>query len=119
MNFIEGQIDRATKQAKQALRGAKAEEKIGELLEQLPDDEYYVLNDVKSSYGNIDHIVIKKNCGIFLLETKAHGGRVEIDGDTLLVNGKLPEKRFYFSGTPKYLLVARSNKQYRWFKGPG
>ncbi|WP_028457820.1 hypothetical protein [Chloroflexus sp. Y-396-1] len=47
-NFFEGQIDRAAKQAKQALRGAKAEEKIGELLEQLPNDEYYVLHDVKS-----------------------------------------------------------------------
>jgi len=95
-NFFEGQIDRAAKQAKQALRGAKAEEKIGELLEQLPNDEYYVLHDVQSPYGNIDHIVIKKNCGIFLLETKAHGGRVEIDGDSLLVNGKLPEKDFIF-----------------------
>ena len=38
--------------------------------------------------------MIGKNAGIFLLETKAHGGRVEVNGETLLVNGKLPEKDF-------------------------
>jgi hypothetical protein len=53
-----------------------------------------VLNDVDSPYGNIDHIVISKYSGIFLIETKAHGGRVEVKGKTLLVNGKNPEKDF-------------------------
>ena len=92
-DLIEGRIDRKFKEEKRAIRGAKAEEKIGELLEDLSDD-YYVLNDIESPYGNIDHIVIGKNAGIFLLETKAHGGKVEVDGGTLLVNGKLPEKDF-------------------------
>jgi hypothetical protein len=95
-DFIEGQVNRKIKLEKRAIRGAKAEEKVGELLGELPDDEYYVLNDVESPYGNIDHIVIGKNCGIFLLETKAHGGKVETDGETLLVNGKLPEKDFVY-----------------------
>ena len=52
------------------------------------------MHDIESPYGNIDHIVIGKNAGIFLLETKAHGGKVEVNGETLLVNGKLPEKDF-------------------------
>jgi len=92
-DLIEGRVDRKFIEEKRAIRGAKAEEKIGELLEDLSDD-YYVLNDIESPYGNIDHIVISKNAGIFLLETKAHGGKLEVDEDTLLVNGKLPEKDF-------------------------
>jgi hypothetical protein len=92
-NLIEGQVDRKIKLEKRAIRGAKADEKIGELLAELPED-FYVLNDVKSPYGNIDHIVIGKNIGVFLIETKAHGGRVETDGETILVNGKIPEKDF-------------------------
>lgn len=92
-DFIEGRIDKKFKEEKRAIRGAKAEEKIGELLAELSAD-YYVLNDIESPYGNIDHIVIGKNSGIFLIETKAHGGKVETEGETLLVNGKPPEKDF-------------------------
>ncbi len=93
-DFIEGQIDRKIKLEKRATRGAKAEEKIGDLLYELPEDEFCILNDIECPYGNIDHIVIGKNSGIFLLETKAHGGKVDVNGETLLVNGKLPEKDF-------------------------
>ncbi|PWH16898.1 MAG: hypothetical protein DDG60_03335 [Anaerolineae bacterium] len=93
-DFIEGQVGRKIKLEKQAIRGARAEEEVGELLDELPDDEYYVLHDIESPYGNIDHIVFAKNRGIFLLETKAHGGEVEIEGNTLFLNGELPEKNF-------------------------
>lgn len=93
-NFIEIQVDRKLRLEKRAVRGARAEEKVGELLSELPVEEYYVLNDIESPCGNIDHIIIGKHCGIFLLETKAHGGKVETFGETLLVNGKLPEKDF-------------------------
>lgn len=93
-DFIDRQVDRKIKLEKRAIRGAKAEEEVGELLDELPYDKYYVLNDVESPYGNIDHIVIGKHRGIFLLETKAHGGKVRANGATLLVNGKLPEKNF-------------------------
>ena len=92
-DLIERQVDRKIKLEKRAVRGAKAEEKIGELLAEL-SDEYYVLNDIESPYGNIDHIVIGKNSGVFLIETKAHGGKVEVSGETILVNGKIPEKDF-------------------------
>jgi hypothetical protein len=76
-----------------AVRGAKAEEKIGDILDEL-DENYIVLHDIDSPYGNIDHIVISRHNGIFLLETKSHGGRVEVQNDRLLVNGKPPEKDF-------------------------
>jgi hypothetical protein len=92
-DLIEGRVNRKIKEEKRAIRGAKAEEKVGELLEDL-SEEYYVLNDVESPYGNIDHIVIGINNGVFLIETKAHGGKVEVQGETLFVNGKVPEKNF-------------------------
>ncbi|MCX7607713.1 MAG: NERD domain-containing protein [Anaerolineales bacterium] len=91
-DMIEKPLRKWEKAERRADRGAVAEEVIGDLLATLNDD-YFVLNDVSSPYGNIDHIVIAKH-GVFLLETKAHGGRVEILSDRLLVNGKNPEKNF-------------------------
>ena len=86
-------IDKKLKLEKRAIRGARSEEKIGEMLSGLPED-FLVLHDIESPYGNIDHIVISKTNGVFLIETKSHGGKVTVEGDTLLVNGKLPEKDF-------------------------
>jgi len=92
-DFIEKRVDKKLKEEKRAIRGAKAEEKIGGLLADLSED-YIILNDILSPYGNIDHIVLGKNNGIFLIETKAHGGKVTADGENILVNGKSPEKDF-------------------------
>ncbi|MGD0807686.1 MAG: nuclease-related domain-containing protein [Anaerolineales bacterium] len=92
-DWYEGYDRRKTKEEKRAIRGAEAEENIGYLLDGLGED-YCVLNDIESPYGNIDHIVIGKNNGIFLIETKSHHGKVEIFGNELLVNGKPPEKNF-------------------------
>jgi hypothetical protein len=92
-DFFDRKMDKKSKEQKRAIRGAKGEEKIGELLSELSSD-YHILHDIVSPYGNIDHIVISRNSGIFLVETKAHGGKVSMDGETLLVNGKLPEKDF-------------------------
>ena len=92
-DFVERGADKKFREEKRAIRGAQAEEKVGDILADLSTD-FYVLHDIESPYGNIDHIVIGKNNGIFLLETKAHGGKVTIEGDTLLVNAKLPEKDF-------------------------
>jgi hypothetical protein len=38
--------------------------------------------------------VIVKESGLFLLETKAHGGRISVKEGRLLVNGHDPEKDF-------------------------
>jgi hypothetical protein len=37
--------------------------------------DYCVQDDIRSSCGNIDHIVIGKHSGPFLIETELHGGR--------------------------------------------
>ena len=92
-DLIDKPIKRRIKEERRADRGAAAEEVVGDLLAGLGDD-FFVLNDIPSPYGNIDHIVIGKDRGVFLLETKAHGGKVEVTNDQLLVNGKLPEKNF-------------------------
>jgi hypothetical protein len=79
---------------RRAIRGAEAEEEVGRLLAELGED-YLVLNDVSSPYGNIDHVVFGKRSGPFLIETKSHRGRIEFDGDRLLINLKPPEKDFF------------------------
>jgi hypothetical protein len=93
MELTDKEIKRYEKRERQASRGARAEEKVGDFLKQLPDD-YAVFHDIESPYGNIDHVVLNKKNNIFLLETKSHGGEVVYDGKNLLINGKLPEKDF-------------------------
>jgi len=81
------------KEEKRAIRGARGEEKVGELVAGLGED-YLILHDIASPYGNIDHVAIGKEGGVFLIETKAHGGTVDATGERLLVNGNDPEKDF-------------------------
>jgi hypothetical protein len=92
-DIIDTRIGKKLKEEKRAIRGAVGEEKIGEILSGLSSD-FCVLHDIESPYGNIDHIVLSKSGGVFLIETKAHGGKVWVEGDELLVNGKSPEKNF-------------------------
>lgn len=91
-NIIDKPIDRQLKAEKRYNRGAKAEETVGQLLAQLEPDQYVVLHDWRSPYGNIDHIVHDKFGNIFMIETKSHGGRVTPQGENLLLNGHEFEK---------------------------
>ena len=79
---------------KRAVRGAEAEEKVGALLADLDPNEYLIYHDIRSPYGNIDHIIIKNTGGVFLIETKSHGGKVKIQKGQVYVNSKRPEKDF-------------------------
>jgi hypothetical protein len=80
------------KRAKDAERGAKAEEVVAEQLSDLPEG-YYDFHDVPFTGFNIDHVVIGPG-GIFMVETKSHAGKVSAEGDRLLLNGKPPQKNF-------------------------
>ncbi len=93
IRIVETYTDRKVKEAKRAYRGARAEEKIGKMLESLGRG-YEVLHDVEYPYGNIDHVVISEKGVVFMIETKSHGGKVSIKDDGILVNGKTPEKDF-------------------------
>ena len=64
-------LDRKTREAVNWLRGARAEEAIGELLNQLRSEGFIVMHDVEQAYeGNIDHIVSGPT-GVFMIESKA------------------------------------------------
>lgn len=89
---INRQADRDSVDVRIAKRGAEGEEQIGALLATLPPDQYHVLHDVTMAYGNIDHVLISKQKGIFLIETKAHSGRISVDNGVLLRDGLPFEK---------------------------
>lgn len=93
MKSTDTREDTMIREEKRATRGAEGEEAIGSILDSL-GDEYLVIHDIVSPYGNIDHIVIAKHGSLFLLETKAHGGRISVVNGRVLVNGHEPEKDF-------------------------
>jgi hypothetical protein len=85
---------RKQREARRAYRGARAEEAVEDILGGLDCENFEIYHDISSPYGNIDHVVISRQKGVFLLETKSHGGKVEITDSGLLVNGKSLEKDF-------------------------
>lgn len=78
--------------ARQAERGALAEEKTGATLEGLPEGNF-IIHDFDTGRGNIDHILIGPK-GIYTLEVKSHKGTVSFENGHLLRNGKSFEKDF-------------------------
>jgi len=68
-------------------RGADGENSVAAILERLPD-EFRVINDLTTPYGNLDHVVVGPS-GVFCLDTKNWQGVVSADGKgELLCNGK-------------------------------
>src|ERR1700747_3508520 len=70
-------IDQSVNEERRAVRGAKGEEFIGAMLEGL-NDRFLIFHDLPSPCGNIDRFVVSKETGLFLIETKAHGGRISV-----------------------------------------
>jgi hypothetical protein len=58
-------------------RGARGEEHVGALLEQLTDAGWRVIHDASLGHGNIDHILIGPP-GVFTIETKSHPGPIRV-----------------------------------------
>lgn len=74
-------------------RGAEGESVVGNLLADFPDD-FYIVNDLSTPYGNLDHLVVGPT-GVFVLETKNWRGIVRADGKgELLLNGKPTGKTY-------------------------
>ena len=74
-------------------RGASGEILVGLILSDFPD-EFYVINDLTTAYGNLDHVVIGPT-GVFVLDTKNWRGVVTPDSKgELLLNGRKLEKDF-------------------------
>jgi hypothetical protein len=92
MKIIDKKANHFIKRAKDAERGALAEEKVALQLSGLPEG-YYGFHDISFDGFNIDHVALGPG-GIFVLETKSHGGTIDARDNTLLLNGKPPEKNF-------------------------
>jgi len=73
-------------------KGAVGEALIGYILEGFPDD-YRVIHDLTTPFGNIDHIVVGPS-GAYVIDTKNWKGIVSADGNgELLLNGKPTDKQ--------------------------
>jgi hypothetical protein len=59
-------------------RGARGEEHVGDLLEELERDGWLTIHDVDTGRGNIDTIVVGPG-GLFAIEVKSHGGPIRSD----------------------------------------
>lgn len=89
---------RAKKEIRDARRrwvaGGEAEREVGVALDGLCEHGFYVFHDVVlPGIGNVDHVALGPH-GFFAIETKCHRGRASARGNTLLVNGRPPEKDF-------------------------
>jgi len=85
---------------------AQAEARVRQALEELPMDRFIVMNDVHIRYGNIDHLVIRDDGAVFIIETKSHRGMISFDGKQLLLNSKP------FRNNP----ICQINRNIRWLK---
>lgn len=81
------------KRAKQAERGAIAEEKTGAILEEGLPEGNFIIHDFDTGRGNIDHILVGPK-GIFTLEVKSHRGTVTFANGRLMRDGQPFEKDF-------------------------
>jgi hypothetical protein len=72
-------------------RGATGEVAVGLALANFPD-EFCVINDLTTPFGNLDHVVVGPT-GVFVMDTKNWRGVVSADGKgELLLNGKATDK---------------------------
>jgi hypothetical protein len=73
--------------------GSFGERRVASILKRLPDN-YFVINGLKTSTGDIDHVVVGPT-GIFAIDTKHWRGVVKSDGKgELLLNDKPTSKPF-------------------------
>ncbi|NTV45753.1 MAG: NERD domain-containing protein [Chlorobiales bacterium] len=58
------------------------------------NENQIALFDIEGPFGNIDHVVVSRDNGVFLILKKAYRGKVEFRDGQLLINDKPPEKDF-------------------------
>ncbi len=84
-------LDTLEKERVSMQRGAEGESLVGRKLEDFPDD-FCVINDLTTPFGNLDHVVVGPT-GVFVLDAKNWRGIVSADGKgELLLNGKPTDK---------------------------
>lgn len=71
-------------------KGARGEERVAQLLRELPD-RYHIFNDFVAEGHHVDHVVVGP-AGVFAVETKNWSGNVTIEDNHILVSGELPSR---------------------------
>lgn len=89
--YVSKKIDTIDKERLNFRKGFMGEAIVGFVLDNLPD-EFRVIHDFSTPYGNIDHVVVGPT-GIFFIDTKNWRGIVTSDGKgELLWNGNPTKK---------------------------
>jgi hypothetical protein len=89
----------------QAERGADAELKVAEELAGDPEN-MLLLHNVPGHFGDLDHVVVRRNGAIIVIDTKSHRGRVSDVEGRLQLNGRPFEKN----------LVRQARRNAMWLK---
>jgi len=103
-------IDHFKKREKDAIRGAEAEEAVGAILDKLAkqSDRYLVLHDVMAEYGNVDHIVVRKDGVVFMIETKSQRGKVT-ERWTVVSQRPVAKERLHGAGRSERCLAGQAD----------
>lgn len=102
-------LDKLDKESDNHRKGAIGENIVGEVLRKFPD-AFCVINDLKTPFGNLDHVVIGPT-GVFVLDTKNWRGVVSADGKgELLLNGRPTTKREIRTFTARLMNVREKVK---------
>lgn len=89
--WAESKISELAREQKNYESGAQGENMVSKELARFPND-YYVINDLKTDFGNLDHVVIGPT-GVYAIDAKNWRGIVSPDGKgELLNNGKSTSK---------------------------
>lgn len=87
----ERRLDILESQRRNMERGLIGESQVARILTRLPDT-FYVINDLTTPFGNLDHVVVGPT-GVFIIDAKNWRGLVTADGKgELLQNGRHTDK---------------------------
>ena len=89
--IVDRRMDQYDRERRNYMKGATGELAVAQKIDDLTD-EFCVIHDLPTPFGNLDHVVIGPT-GVFVLETKNWKGVVSADGEGgIHVNGKPPLK---------------------------
>lgn len=88
--FVSWSLVRGLRHVERYFKGARGEEKVSGLLQDLPD-AYHVFNDFVAGRHHVDHVVAGP-AGVFAIETKFWRGAVTVEEGHILLDGQLPDR---------------------------
>ena len=92
-HYFISSMDFVHRRERDGSRAAEAEETVGAILNHLPAG-HQVFHDVPVARGNIDHLVLRRDGAVFVIETKSHRGDVTLEHCELRHDRRPFEKDF-------------------------